>query len=99
MKLKNQVLPRVYTPHVYVKPRTPQPTAVQTRAYTNRYEALHIEETSDDDDIEETPLIRRVEKVKTPMPYSMTIGIRLTTSFDKMKNIIIHKESCLLTQK
>jgi len=41
---------------------------MKTQAYINRYDVLHVEETNEDDHIEETPLIKRVEEVKTPTP-------------------------------
>jgi len=66
-KLKNQVLLK-HTPYTYVKAKVSQPCPIQTKAYTNRYDVLHVEETNEDDDTEETPLIKRVEKVKTPTP-------------------------------
>src|SRR6267142_108799 len=66
-KLKNQVLAK-HTPYAYVKTKRSQPHPIQTQAYNNRYNVLHIEETNEDDNTEETPLIRRVEKVKTSTP-------------------------------
>src|SRR6267142_5312241 len=66
-KLKNQVLLK-HTPYTYVKAKVSQPCPIQTKAYTNRYDVLHVEETNEDDDTEETHLIKRVEKVKTPTP-------------------------------
>jgi len=58
----------MHAPHVYVKTKTSQPCIIKTQAYTNRYDVLHIEETNEDDHVEETPLIKRVEEVKTPTP-------------------------------
>jgi len=41
---------------------------MKTQAYINRYDVLHVKETNEDDHIEETPLIKRVEEVKTLTP-------------------------------
>jgi|SRR6266850_4160152 len=69
-KLKNRVSPRSYTSNVHMKHKTPQPTITKTQAYDNKYKVLYIEDTDNDEDlsIEETPLVRRVEKTKTPIP-------------------------------
>ena len=67
-KLKNHILPQVYTPHAYVKTKVSQPCIAQTQACVNRYDALRVENTNEDDDTKETPLIERVEKAKTPTP-------------------------------
>jgi len=67
-KFKNHIVPQKHTPHAYVKTKTSQPCIAQTQAYINRYNVLHIEETNEDDNMEETPLTKRVEKVKTPIP-------------------------------
>jgi len=56
----------MHAPHVYVKTKTSQPCIVKTQTYINRYNVLHVEETNEDDNTEETPLIKRVEKVKAP---------------------------------
>ena len=58
----------MHTPRTHVKAKTSQPCATQTQTYINRYDALHVEETDEDNDTKETPLTERVEKTKTPTP-------------------------------
>ena len=67
-KLKNHILPQMHASHAYVKTKTSQPCIMKTQAYINRYDVLHVEEMNKDNHIEETPLIKRVEEVKTPTP-------------------------------
>jgi len=67
-KLKNHISQQAHTPRAYIKTKKSQPCIVQTQAYINRYDALRIEDTNEDDDTEETPLIERVEKARTPTP-------------------------------
>jgi len=58
----------VHTPYAYTKTKQSPPRIVRTQAYINRYDVLRIENTNEDDDTEETPLIERVEKAKPPTP-------------------------------
>jgi len=67
-KLKNQIVPQMHIPRTHVKTKTSQTCITQIQAYTNRYDALHVEEMDEDNDTEETPLTKRVEKTKTPIP-------------------------------
>jgi len=83
-KLKNQVLSK-HIPHVHVKSKISPPCSIQTQAYINQYEVLHIKETDDDDDIEETPLVKRIEEVKTPIPI-------LNDDWDQIDNFIRQNE-------
>jgi len=58
----------VYTPRAYVKTKTSQPCIAQTQVCINQYDALRVEDTNEDDDTKETPLIERVKKARTPTP-------------------------------
>jgi len=66
-KLKNQVLSK-HTPYAYAKAKISQSCPIQAQAYINRYDVLDVEETNEDDNTEETPLVKRVEEAKTPTP-------------------------------
>jgi len=74
-----------HTPHAYVKSKISQPCPIQTQTYINRYNVLHIEETDEDDDTEETPLVERIEKTKTPTPI-------LNDDWDQIDNFIRQNE-------
>ena len=69
-KLKNQVSPRLYTPQTHTKQKISQPNATRTQSYTNKYKALYIKKTDDNEEplTKEIPLMKRVEETKTPVP-------------------------------
>jgi len=54
---------------------------MKTQTYINKYKVLHIEETDEGDEIEETPQATWVEKTKTPLP-------KLNNKWDQIDNFI-----------
>ena len=91
-KLKNWVLPWAYTPCIHTKAKTSQPCIIQAQTYINRYNALHIEETNRDDEIEETPQMTWVEKIKTPLPI-------LNDKWDRIDEFIWQNEEYYSTRR
>src|SRR6266850_1983930 len=84
-KLKNHILPQGHTSRAHVKAKTSQPCIVKTQTYINRYNVLRMEETNKDDDIKETPLIKRVERIQTPTPI-------FNNDWDQIDNFIRQNE-------